>query len=295
MEMERYYWRGFSFVAPREWEMLQFSTDEKDGRCVFADRYRFRYELSWRKVPGPPQLNLMIGNYLSKLREEKQATGVNEKREGPWSGLGGRSVNQKFSQFIRYFPASECLVETVFLWPEKIAVAQEREMLNSIAEHEEEGGQTRWRGFSLDVRSPYPVQGFTVNPAAVKFVFGYEQNWREQMKVERRGMVKEWMNAPLHEWVSAQVPLSVKNPQPGTRELESGVTCHLVTGQKKLAPARRVQRMALGKGKEALGEQHLNYLAAAWISPRDKRLVFVESQDSLETTSDEVLRRVLER
>ena len=72
--MVQWIWRQISLRLPATWEMLQFSTEYPQGRCAFADRYQFRFELTWGNVKGEPDYDRMITDYTGKLEREKNLT-----------------------------------------------------------------------------------------------------------------------------------------------------------------------------------------------------------------------------
>ena len=91
-------WRGVRLELPEDWEMLQFSSNPKQGRCAFADRYQYRLEFSWRTVSGPPDFERMLSDYRAKLKDEGME-GVAEARHGAWSGFRGETEGRFSSRF----------------------------------------------------------------------------------------------------------------------------------------------------------------------------------------------------
>ncbi len=134
MNRRLWIWRHFRFWLPEDWEMLQFTRHSAVGRCAFADRYAFRLEINWRAVAGPPDFELMLRNYVARLREEGHER-LRPIRRAGWRGVASQKNDLACSRFGAYFDAESCLVEMVFLWPGiPTAPELEKEILESVAE-----------------------------------------------------------------------------------------------------------------------------------------------------------------
>ena len=94
--------------------MLYFSKNPEQGRCGFADRYRYRFEFNWRRVPGPPDFERMMSDYDAKLKVDGEMSGIHRTRSGNWKGVEGKLRDVLNSRFGRYFEKEKCLVEIVF-------------------------------------------------------------------------------------------------------------------------------------------------------------------------------------
>ena len=133
-------WRNIRFELPDDWELLRFSRKEERGRLSFADRQRFRFELSWRKVPGEPDYGKMMSDYLAKLLEEKKLSWARQAQSVGWHGINGGGPNGSNTRFGRYFAEEDVLVEAVFLWEEGRDKKLEKQVLTSV------GAELPWRG-----------------------------------------------------------------------------------------------------------------------------------------------------
>ena len=86
-ESQEWIWREFRCVLPADWEMLQFSRHGDRGRCAFADRYLFRFELDWRVVPAEPEMARMMSDYRAKLTTDGSLTEPNNVQLPGWHGV----------------------------------------------------------------------------------------------------------------------------------------------------------------------------------------------------------------
>ncbi len=255
--MTLWIWRNVRLELPADWEMLQFSRNVQEGRCAFADRYQFRLELSWRATAGRPDFARMISDYVARLKEQGAAN-ARRLRHGPWHGLQGDLDGQRTSRFGRYLPAESCLVELVFLWPERRDVGLEQKVLSSVAvEPEHLGRFRRWSAFGMDflTSKDLQLQACTVEPASVEMTFGDAKRGAVE-RFARRGMVPEWMNQTTAEWLRGWVDGGVR-----------------VTGVDAAdARGHRVDRLDGEKRVPGVLRRSLRCDAAAWICPRDGRL-----------------------
>ena len=145
-------WNNFEMSVPEEWEMLYFAKSPDFGRCGFADRYRYRLEFNWKKVPGEPDFERMMSDYDAKLRTDGVMTGIHRTRSGPWKGVEGRMDTTLTSRYGRYFPEEKSLIEIVFLWPEKKDSAVVKTILNSVGCVPVVREQfRRWKAFGMEL------------------------------------------------------------------------------------------------------------------------------------------------
>ena len=103
--MRLWVWRYFRLELPDDWEMLQFSRNPHAGRCAFADRYQFRLEISWQALSGPPNMDRLVSDYLSKLKLDGTMPDAVRLDRPPWVGLRGHQGGILTSRFSRHFPA----------------------------------------------------------------------------------------------------------------------------------------------------------------------------------------------
>ncbi|MCE9613846.1 MAG: hypothetical protein K8T26_06185 [Lentisphaerae bacterium] len=255
--MRTWIWRHLAVELPDEWEMLQFSRDRAAGRCAFADRYRFRLELSWRQVAGPPDFERMLHDYEARLTERGMTDGRRVQR-GAWRGLSGRLGGQPMTRYGIHVPGEACLVETVFIWPGAVDPVLEKNILGSLCEAPPEAdGDRRWRAFGLDMRVPAGLEltDLTVQPAHAEAHFA---KGRTDVRFARRGLVPTWLRTPVDAWLRHGLPSDARPAPAGTRSLACGT--HAVA---QISGLRRTGRV-FGKVRP--------FRAEAWICPSDGRL-----------------------
>lgn len=259
---ETWIWRHFRLELPADWEMLQFSRNPEKGRCAFADRYRFRLEFSWHRVPGAPDFARMMSDYRTRLGSSGDDVTVEARPYGVWQGLQVVQPGFSSTRFSRYFPESGCLVEMVFLWPDAPANELEHLVLDSlVAEPEDRDGRRRWRAFGLDARVPasFVLQDCQVQPARALFDFiGPRKPARWIFR--RFGLVPLWLHVSVKEWLQSQIPDRIRHGRTSSQDV-SGHRLELVEGD--FIP----RGLLLARGP---------YDAAAWICPRDGRLYHLE-------------------
>jgi hypothetical protein len=289
-ERVQHIWRHFGITLPANWEMLQYNSEFERGACLWADRYHYRCELSWRQVPGPPQMNRMLRDYMARLKEQKAATNLSRARVADWEGLTGRAGPNKFTHLSRHFPEEGCMLELVLLWPDKVEPELQTEIVRTVRAVPEEAGARRWKVFGLEVDAPHPLLATDIKPAFTRLEFGYENaDWRGKQVFERRGLRAEWMTTPLDEWLKAQVPLKVRDRQVHEFSGHGAVGYH-VHGQLPINMGLRVLRTVQRRKLGMLGHKEMGYHAAAWINPEDDRLYFLETRTDRDIDPAEVRR-----
>lgn len=187
--------------------MLQFSCNPAKGRCAFADRYQFRFELDWLAVVSAPDVPRAVSDYQAQIEDEggERTEGI---RCGEWQGLAGHQGGEKVSRFLRYLAELGLFVEVVFVWPEKRDADLERQVLHTVRPEQGDvpGGQ-RWRAFGMDlVASPgLTLERCTVRPADAEMVFSGKRG-RYEERFARRGMVSDWLRGSVGDWLREQSP-----------------------------------------------------------------------------------------
>jgi hypothetical protein len=262
--MVQWIWRHISFRLPAEWEMLQFSTEYPQGRCAFADRYQFRFEMNWSSVKGEPDYDRMISDYTSKLEREKKLTDPERLKKSGWFGFYGVLSGDHTSRFGRYFAPIGCLLECVFIWPEERDPELEAAVLASIeAMPADTSGNQRWRAFGLDMALPpiAALEGCTAQPARAQFSFSNPKTGSE-WSFERLGMTASWLKHDLETWLRGHIDPSV-NELRITHATRHG--SDVVRAEGTYKPAG----LHLKRGR-------LN--AEAWLCPEDGRLYYVCSR-----------------
>ena len=256
---ERWVWRNFGLSVPSDWEMLQFSRSADAGRCVFADRYQFRLEFDWRVVPGPPDFDRMMSDYLAQLQEDGLEQGTRFGLDD-WHGVRGVAESGPVTRLGRHFPAESCLAELVFLWPKRADDALLADIARSVAvEPCVRGSYRRWRAFGMDLLADGALEldACDVQPAMAEMTFA-DAKHRRRERFGRRGMVKEWLKQPLAAWLRSWVGGELRNAE--ASEFDAG--------------GHDVHRLAW-TGRTGALRRPVRCEATAWICPRDKRLYSV--------------------
>jgi len=260
--MKLWVWRGIRIEVPDDWEMLLFSRRREAGRCAFADRYQFRLELSWREGNARPDMERMLSDYLAKLRLDGTLPDAHEVRNGPFRGIEGHQEGVPTSRFGLYVERATCLVELVFLWPGERDLDLERTILASVeAELPWANRLQHWRAFGLDVLTP---QGLSLKecrnePANAALTFADPRSQTIE-RFTRLGLVDEWLDRPLEDWLRSQVPRDTTIASTDTTT-ESGHEMVVLAGSRRPGFLRRAAP----------------YVAAAWRCPEDGRLYALSS------------------
>jgi hypothetical protein len=258
-------WRNFRIEVPDDWEILQFMRDPDDGRCVWADRYQVRLEMSWRRLGGAPDMQRSLADYISKVKQDGVIADAAEQREGPWYGLVGHMGPLLNSRFMRYFRRESCMLQLVFLWPDGRDAQRERQVLRSVDDVPPRKGNTRrWRTFGLDLHADgaLTLKRCAVEPGNASLTFGDAGAGPGEEQFRRMGFVKYWLNGSVRDWLCMQRPPRVKIHAQDTSE----VAGHRVERIEGTRPASGLKRL-LGKRQR--------FEAAAWVCPADGRLYSV--------------------
>ncbi len=197
-------WHGLRLALPADWEMLQYSTLAAHGRCSWADRNQFRLQLSWRTLPGEPDLPRMLDDYAAKLRGADPPPDAVEPLEAEgWSGILCRRSESFLTRFARFLPDRSIMAELLFIHPERGRdAAAETSVLGSFAEASGE-----WQAFGMRVTPPegFDLTACDVRPAQARLVFTHPRDPLQVLRAERLGMLDAWLRAPVREWAEARV------------------------------------------------------------------------------------------
>jgi len=267
--MHLWIWRHFRIELPEDWEMLQFARNEIVGRCAFADRYQFRLELSWRKMDSKPDMIRLLDDYQGRLRQQSQNVETDRIRSGKWSGIDSRTDNLISSRFGSFFEGESCLVEIVFLWPEAKDGSLIKSVLATFGEEPAERLRLRrWKAFGMDLLASegLPLVECMLEPARAKMVFADEKQTQLET-FERLGMVSQWLDVPLADWLEMQSPKDTRIDNKECRSLQSH-EIEVVDGTVK------------GRSSLPLTGKRFHYNAEAWICPKDGRLYCARSLEA---------------
>jgi len=259
--LQSWVWRQLRLELPDDWELLQFTRNPATGRCAFADRYQFRLELSWREVPGAPDLDRMISDYQARLDTD----GLQETRRlqcAGWPGVSGVLPDGRTTcRYGAHFGDLQCLAELVFLWPKGRHEPLEKEVLASVRpEPATPAGQVHWQAFGLDLltRSGGILEHCTADPAFAQFNFssGRRRVWE---RFSRRGLVPQWLTEPVGQWQRRTAPRGFRV----VFERDQDRHGHTVSWLRSERSALRFADLWLGRRQ---------FEAAAWRCPRDGRV-----------------------
>jgi hypothetical protein len=260
-----YIWRHIRLQIPDDWEMLFYGREMQAGRCAFADRYQHRMELSWSTVPGKPDFDRMISDYLAEVRRDERASEAAEADVAGWRGFSARLGDVLTTRFGTYQPEEKLLLECVFLWPDRRERDVERRVLASIAHEPARDGLRRWRAFGMDfdVTDGLSLQAAQVRPGDVRLSFRADKVDGREETFERIALVEHWLRRPVREWLSLRRPSFVRMKAQeletnGTREIE-----HLVGDR----PGPGIVRLWAGRTP---------FDSRAWREPQDGRM-YVQS------------------
>lgn len=251
-------WNNIQLSLPAEWEMLQFSRDPDRGRCAFADRYRYRFELNWSEVPGEPDFKRMMSDYAAKLESDGKMKDIQPIRIAGVQGLAGKADEGEISRFGVWMEPLKRLVECVFLWDEKRDSEFEKQVLGTLQPRIPSNGLTLWRAFGMELSVPehLELESCTVQSASAGFLFRGKKPI-ETWIFRRFGMADQWLKTDLETWLKGQVPKDIRDLSVTNRSGSAAGTLVLAAGE--YHPSGLIHKNGL-------------FTAAAWQNPADKRL-----------------------
>lgn len=275
--MKEWLWNGIGLSLPDDWEMLQFTRNPAKGRCAFADRYQFRFELDWLRVDAPPDLQHMADDYLAKLKEDGLKNPA-KTAHSPWLGATGIDNGQPISRYATFFPAKSFLVEAVFIWDKKenASASFEGRILDGIHVQPDKLDDTQqWTAFGMDwITSPkLDFESCQVSPGFAEAVFSNEKT-RSIQTFSRRGMVEHWLKIPMQDWLENTVPKEYTISESTHSVIRGHEVWHVEAKRSRSVLVDWLHGRRIVK-------------SSAWICPVDKRLYFVSAMahpDSLTKT-----------
>jgi hypothetical protein len=204
-------WRQIGVELPPEWECLQFARDPEVGRCAFADRRRFRFELDWRESKGEPDFGRMMKDYEGSL--EGTWEDIRRVKCQGWPGITGKRGGEVVSRFGAWLEAIGVLVEVVFVHPGRRDAKLEGQVLPTVrAVPPEETGLQLWRAFGMEIRVPrgFELGECVVEPARVGMRFDGPHK-PDRWIFRRYGMVDSWLKGSVRDWLASQAGDMVRN------------------------------------------------------------------------------------
>ncbi len=257
-------WNRIGFALPDDWEMLQFSRNPEMGRCAFADRYQFRFELNWMRAKSRPDMERMASDYTARLTEEGLED-VRTTRHGHWTGASGIQDGRPVSRYCAFLQECSMVSEAVFICGEgeKASPAFEGRILDSIRGDDSQQG--RWKAFGMEWNTD---KSLTFSKMSSSYGFAeaeFASRGRGTVQIfSRRGMLASWLGIPVGKWLEGMAPK-------GYTVRDGGCTCRAGHEMHRMTAegARRTPADWL-KGP-------MRMEAAAFICPADGRLYFVSS------------------
>jgi len=248
-------WRQVGVDLPADWECLQFSREWDAGRCAFADRHGYRFELNWRRFKSEPDLERMLKDYAGSLAATWQ--GIRRVSSAGIEGLTGRRGEEAVSRYGAFLNDIGLLVELVFVHAEKREESLEHSILRTLRAVPPETGFQRWRAFGMDLRVPedFRLEECVVEPARVGLRFNGRRK-PDRWIFRRYGMVPSWLKTPVRHWLEEQTDESVK-------ERRTSAYTRGNIGISRLNGRWRPKGLLLPRGV---------YASAAWVEERDQRL-----------------------
>lgn len=254
--MTEWIWHQIGIQVPAEWECLQYSRDPAAGRCAFADRYRFRLEMNWRRFKSEPDFERMLKDYAGSL--ESSWDKIKAVTCCSWPGLTGRRANEAVSRYGRYFSNIGMLVEVVFIHDQRRDAAFEARVLQTVRAVTPDGqGYQAWRAFGMDMRVPsrFTPAECVVEPARVGLRFDGPRK-PDRWIFRRYGMVDAWLKKPLRDWLHQQADAEVRDVRPESSTRGS-------VGIERLNGRWQPRGLLLPRGQ---------FASSAWKEPADGRL-----------------------
>ena len=257
-------WRHLRLALPADWALLQFSRDVDRGRCAWADRYQYRFQLDWRVVPGAPDFERMVSDLASQLESQHADFTPERVRRGEWHGLAGHEDGRTVCRFGRYVEPAGCLLEAVFIRPDAVDAGCEEGILASFGHEAPVDGMAHWRAYGMDIRvnEGLALEECRVRPADVEMVFTGARYHR--VSFNRRGMVKQWLNEPIAQWLQRQLPADARDIRCDENERAG----HRIT---------TINARTRRPGVWGPMLRPLQLTADAWICPRNGRLFTAKS------------------
>lgn len=255
-------WLGVGMRLPVDWEMLRFSRNPETGHCIFADRYQYRLELNWKRVPEPPDMERMINDYQAKLADQGMK---NLRRTGhsPWQGITGLDGDCEISRYGRYLPENNLILEAVFLWPpaEKAKPASEGRVLDSIrAETTAADGTRQWQAFDMVWKAPEKWLFQDCEASATQTGMTFEaSNGRDKATFARHAMVSQWLTTSVSEWLEDNMPAAYR---------KKSLRCTIQAGHEVANLVAEREQSVWPDWRHG----RRMYQACAWVCPQKQRL-----------------------
>ena len=211
VELDRTCWRGMEIGHPVDWELSLASSLDSPGRCSFSDRYYQRLDVQWRPLTYVPQMDRMLDKY--RARKEKKTTFHDAPHlPAEWHGLARKTAKAWILHAGRFFRERRLLVEVTILWPDKRDKAAERAILASIAAQDPDAPARTWRasGIEATISGDWELVSGSAQVGRVRWEFRPRKKRRGPRRavltVERIAAPRYWLDEPLRDWLTDQLP-----------------------------------------------------------------------------------------
>ena len=181
---------------------------------------------------------------------------------GAWTGVGGEIDGRWMTRYGAWLKSESLLVEIVFIWPQTRDVELEKDILRSAGEEPvRHDGFRRWKTFGMEfyANGAYKLGECKAEPGIASMTFTHPKNPELLENFQRRGMVSEWLEASVQEWLRVQIPGEIELHYQDSYEA-AGHDVERIAGTQITGKLGRYGRKAI------------RYEATAWICPEDNRL-----------------------
>lgn len=232
-------WNKIHLTLPDDWEMLQYSKNPGQGRCAFADRYQFRFEMNWSSVPSSPDMERLLSDYAASIEEAKQPKPASLQSAG-WRGLAMVTENGCcVTGYCRYFSELSQLIEICFVYPSgqpRDGSAEDRILSTVHPVLTPENACQSWRAFGLDwcVSPGLSLSRCTVSCGLAELSFS-SQNLRATQTFSRRGLLSLWLKEPLEHWIRKTIPKDFKVISAKQRQTQEHDICDILCAPSSFA------------------------------------------------------------
>lgn len=200
-------WQGLGISIPPDWEILRFRKDYRSGFLLWADRYGYRFQLSWQRQSSARNAREVCTDFLGKSSLAGEGDSSRRVKDRIWEGVESRKEDRTEQRFFNILPRERCLLEAVVVDKNRVKAKLMDEILDSVTDVPPgEQGEQAWRGFGMDFEVPYEfeIHKCSVLPGSttIDFVEGGEQP--SELTYCRMGMVAHWMRGGLENWWESQ-------------------------------------------------------------------------------------------
>ncbi len=261
--LERTSWRGVRVDHPAEWEIALAAGPDDPPRFAFADRHYHRLDVRWQRVERPPNLKLFLEKHRQspqgQLRDVSPLSGL----PAGWSGVLRKGEGGCVTYAAKVFRDRRILTEVTLFWPGRRDIPLEAAILESVAA-DTSAPVRLWQamGLSMELGQEFTLRSSGASVGRVRWQFAAPGREAAKLTVQRLAMPDCWLNRPLEDWLSEQLPprhvaidrsITTFNGHLGRRQLSRGKG-NLTASLRRLRPMR---------------------LDVAWLCPAENRLYHV--------------------